>query len=551
MKHRTVSALRRSSRVMRVATASVIASQLLMATPVFAQDAVKATVRATSRAAADLQRKLAKTRVRVNRTVPAVTRASLDATFGLNATTDAIQKARLFPERLVPTSPPRDDENRELVRVLDQWTASAPDDRARLIEDFVRDHPASPWRASLLANLAGLMSKEGYFSRAAAYWTQAWELARDSTDLDVRAIADFALGESLSQMETFGQVDRLDARLKEADGRDVRGRAGVKLSEAREGLAILRNHHQIALFSGPEALKALLAVVGHKDPATAVKTIDAYHPTVEGTSLVELRDLADRVGAPLQMWTATTPASFPVPSIVHLRSQHFSAIVGYRDGRYQMLDPALGGEWWASEEALRDESSGFALASARPSGSEWRAASAAEAHTVVGHCLPGKPSSLDPPCPNCGGGGPGSNGMPSYAFHPTTAALTIDDAPVGYTPAVGADMQFRLSYNHRETRQPATPGYGNVGSQWSLNWLGYMFDNVSMVMPPYTMKGVYLRGAGLEVYSPYDTMNVLSKAELVQVTSSPIKTSVGSRTARSRPTTSPTGRPRSPIGSFS
>ena len=50
-------ALRRSARLKRLATAGVILGQLLTAAPLFAQDIAQATVRASSRAAADLQRK--------------------------------------------------------------------------------------------------------------------------------------------------------------------------------------------------------------------------------------------------------------------------------------------------------------------------------------------------------------------------------------------------------------------------------------------------------------------------------------------------------------
>ena len=34
----------------------------------------------------------------------------------------------------------------------------------------------------------------------------------------------------------------------------------------------------------------------------------------------------------------------PVPSIVHFRSQHYSAIVGQQDGKYILMDPGLGGQ---------------------------------------------------------------------------------------------------------------------------------------------------------------------------------------------------------------
>ena len=78
MKGRTVANLRQSSRVMRLASASLIASQLLIAEPLFAQDVTRASVQVATRAADDARRRLAKARVRVNKTVPTVTPPNLE-----------------------------------------------------------------------------------------------------------------------------------------------------------------------------------------------------------------------------------------------------------------------------------------------------------------------------------------------------------------------------------------------------------------------------------------------------------------------------------------
>lgn len=53
----------------------------------------------------------------------------------------------------------------------------------------------------------------------------------------------------------------------------------------------------------------------------------------------------------------------PVPSIVHLRSQHYSAIVGQKDGRHIVMDPGLGGQFLRTGAAIRDEASGYFLVS--------------------------------------------------------------------------------------------------------------------------------------------------------------------------------------------
>ena len=521
MKIRVVSRLRRS-RVMRLATAAALAGQCLSVTPVFAQDAARATVRATTRAASDAKRRVAKARVRVNRTVPTVTPPNLDPMFGTNVTTEALMRARFFPEQLIPTSAPTPDDNAPLARTLERIAISPADRWGAILDAHIQDHPTSPWRASLVATAGTLYARAGYFSRAASYWTQAWEMTRDSDDPKVKVLADYALGESIVQMAKFGQVERLESRLKETEGREFRGAPGTKVEDGWEALRMLREKHHMALFSGPEALKMYLTVRAVENLETAVRTIAAYHPSFEGTSMTELKTLGASVGLHLSMWRASSIEEFPVPSIVHLRSQHFSAIVETKDGKYRLRDPGLGGDIWMPADALRDETTGFVLAPSRPAGDEWRAVTDGEGQAAIGHCQAGKPSSDDPPCPNCGGGGPGGGGgMPYYSFHPTGVGLVIEDAPLGYAPPVGPDMSFRLAYNHRDYKTPNTFGYGNVGPLWTFNNLSYVIDNATMVLPPYTIKGVYLRGHGFERYTSYDPVHNITGAELVEVSHDP------------------------------
>jgi RHS repeat-associated protein len=535
----------RRSRLLRCATQVAIAGHMMAATPVLGQDLAQATVKAsiqagkdvvdtaktgTNRAArkatrlvSDARRRVAKATVRVNRAVPKVSAPNIDPMFGLNVTTEALVRARFFPEQLIPTSTPTPDENAAVARTLERIAVTPADRWGAILDAHIQDHPTSPWRASLVATAGTLYAREGYFSRAASYWTQAWEMTRDSHDRKVKVLADYALGESIAQMAKFGQVERLEARLKETTGREFRGTPGTKVEDGWEALRMLREKHHMALFSGPEALKIYLTVRPVENLETAVRTIAAYHPSFEGTSMTELKTLGASVGLHLSMWRASSIEEFPVPSIVHLRSQHFSAIVETKDGKYRLRDPGLGGDIWITAEALRDETTGYVLGASRPDGDEWRPVSDGEGQAAIGHCQAGKPSSDDPPCPNCGGGGPGRRGMPSYSFHPTGVGLVIEDEPLSYAPAVGPDMSFWVAYNHRDYKTPNTFGYGNVGPLWTFNSLSYVMDNTTMVLPPYTVTGVYLRGHGYERYSSYDPVHNITGAELVEVSHDPAR----------------------------
>ena len=258
----------RRSRLLRTATQITIAAHVMVATPVLGEELTQATakasvqagkdvaetakdvtsrgVRKATRLAADARRKVTKATMRVNRTVPKAGVPHIDPMFGLNVTTEALMRARVFPEQLIPTSTPSADDNHALARTLERIAITPRDRQIAILDEHIQDHPASAWRASLVATAGTLYAREGYFSRAASYWTQAWELTRASDDPQVRVLADYALGESIEQMVKFGQVERLEARLEESEGRDLRGAAGTKVADGREGLALLREKHHLA-----------------------------------------------------------------------------------------------------------------------------------------------------------------------------------------------------------------------------------------------------------------------------------------------------------------
>ena len=533
MKRRMIATFR-TSRLLRFTTSVVIAGHMLSATPVLAQDLTQATVKASAQAAkdvtsvvergtertvrkskrlvADAQRKLRKASVRVNRTVPTVTSPVLEPAFGVDVTTEMITRARIFEEPLTPVGVPSAEDNRSLGHLL-QTIASMPrDQQVMRIDQYLQDRPASPWRPSLLTNAATLYAREGYYSRAAAHWQQAWELTRDAAEPGPRAIADYTVSAWLAQLTMFGQLDKLGTVLSAVEGRNVRGTATAKVSAARETLMLLSTNHELATFSGPEALKAYLGVVPTRTPEQSRSTIVQYHPPVSGTTLSDLQSVSRRAEMELEMVHLAPIGEIPVPSIVHLRSQHYSAIVGEKDGRYIVRDPALGGEVLLTGAAIRDESTGYFLLSPQQRATSGaRVVPAGEAATVLGHCLLGATWDHDPPCPRCDNPGPGGSGLPKYTLHPQKLSVLIDDVPVGYTPPVGPGITFQLSYDHREQRHPQTIDYGSVGSMWSHNWLSYVTEGALTVM---------LRGQGMEYHAGM-SFQVMTGATLVQVTNDP------------------------------
>jgi YD repeat-containing protein len=95
----------------------------------------------------------------------------------------------------------------------------------------------------------------------------------------------------------------------------------------------------------------------------------------------------------------------------------------------------------------------------------------------------------------------GSSGMARYSAHAMLASLTIEDTPLRYTPPLGLPINFTVTYCQRDTQQPTTFNYSNLGSKWTSNWLSYVTDDPTNASAPVVIS---VPGGGAEAYSGYD-----------------------------------------------
>jgi RHS repeat-associated protein len=469
-------------------------------------------------------------RITPNRTVPHVDPVPLEPIFSETPTDQEIFRARVFPEPLVPVMATSAAENEALVRAIKTNSAN----RIAPFETFLANYPSSAWRPSLLANLGVLYLQSGRPGKALQSWDAAWQGTKHDTALMNRAVADFSVGNWLHLSMNMGRVDALVERLAEVQGRSIGGQAGSKVKSAREGLWILQYHHEMAAGSGPMALNSILRsqTAGEYEAPSA---LEQYHAVPQGATLTEMQELAGRVGLNYQMAYASNAARIPVPSLVHFKTDHFSAVLEESGNRYRLRDVIFGGDAWVTREALLEESSGYFLVGDGDLGDGWRSVTNAEGAAIIGHCAPGLPDDEDPcPCggPGMGGGGGGPAGggggsgngkppmfaMPIYDFMPNRAALRISDAPVGYSPPKGPSVYFKMTYTQLDIMQPQIFTYWNAGPKWTFDWLSYVVENPANYVGA---KVVYLRGGGREQYG--NNPHWRSAASLVQVSSSPIK----------------------------
>nr|MBK7066672.1 hypothetical protein [Deltaproteobacteria bacterium] len=121
-----------------------------------------------------------------------------------------IERRRLFHERLVPlggtTSP---EENRALGAAIRTALTHPLLIHTDELEAFLRDHPRTPWRASLLTNLGILWRGTARYGDALRAWEEAWALTKSETSWRGRATADRAVSELAYLNAQRGRPQRL------------------------------------------------------------------------------------------------------------------------------------------------------------------------------------------------------------------------------------------------------------------------------------------------------------------------------------------------------
>jgi hypothetical protein len=348
------------------------------------------------------------------------------------------------------------------------------------LEAFLRQWPESRWAAALEHNLGLLKYREGFFTAAMAYWKSAWERAKGSKDPRLHALANQSLAELAGMQARLGRIEVLRPLLGILKEREVGGSARQMLGTAADALHEMETRPDHSFKCGPFALADVRKALGVPNAlAPAIREIKSPY---RGFSLTEVAQLAAELGMPSQMAKWSDAAEIPVPSVVNWKLGHYAAIIGKESGKYRVKDLTFGFDNLVSAEAIRSEGSGYFLLpiSKLPQGFEL--VSASEGWKVFGR---GNPN-IDEPnqvteddyqsitrrgCRGVEAVPYDGIGMASYTVH-TMMSLHVEDTPVGYDPPFGASVDVKVSYNERETLQPANLNYTNFGRQWTHNWNG-------------------------------------------------------------------------------
>jgi RHS repeat-associated protein len=454
----------------------------------------------------------------VNRTVPKVSPPPTAPLFS-DAPTDAeIMAAKVFDEPLLrigggdTNAANRRAENAELAAAIAEYKRADDPEAVAPFVRFLKNHPNSEWRVSLLTDLGVVHRRTGYFSRALASFEEAWTLGRDAAAPAARAIVDRAVGELAELAARLGRSDRLETLFAEIGARQIDGAPKQKVEGAKSALWLMKHEPGESFLCGPMAVGNVCAAVqSGAERATSAPLIEAARSTMRGTSLTQIHALSKAAGLSYRMAFRTPGATIPLPAVVHWKSGHFAAVVNRvrtsLGERYELRDPTFGDGLLVSDAALDAEGDGYFLIADGPAGDGWRAVAAEEGNDVWGKGLPAA-QNPDPytPCDDKAKGGCGTGscrGMAVYDFHMMLASLNISDTPVGYAPPRGPGVFFTLTYNQRESIQPVAPTYSNFGPNWTYDWLSFIQDGGAGAPSPNPLH--YVSGGGGERYANFNS----------------------------------------------
>jgi RHS repeat-associated protein len=413
--------------------------------------------------------------------------------------TQEILQMQTFREGLVWTGnkEPGDAENLELLEVLkhlDQpwWTAG--------VEQFLKDHPNSPWAASLRHDYASFCRRTGRTTKALEQWEAAWALVKNDTSPQGKQLGGAILGNWTDLLSSLGRLDELKELIAAGDQwHFINPGDRDKFQGAKNSYYLMQAHPGIAYRCGTFALKA----VGEKlqpDNRALEKLIEIPSPT-NGFSMATLLDTSKQYGLNMVAVRRPQGQDLIVPSVVHWRQNHYAAILDHQDNNYLVSDPTFGHEKWMSAEAIDEEASGEFLVPAALLTNGWTQLARNEIETVHGMGLPNNINDANDKGCKPGGPCPPCTGMPIWWVSEPYVNLWIADEPLSYLTSRGEPFTFRTSYKQRDTRPGVSdPQLANTG--WNHSWLSFIHLDSALACPFGGCSGIQFKFSDATVYLP-------------------------------------------------
>jgi RHS repeat-associated protein len=236
--------------------------------------------------------------------------------------------------------------------------------------------------------------------------------------------------------------------------------------------------------------------------AADTKGIDNAPVPSHGFSMTELLDLSSKCRLDLIAVQLPADGPIPVPSVVHWKRGHYSAIVEQRGDFYKISDPIFRIQWISSEMIVKESSGDFIVQQDKRT-TLWRHLSRLQTDLVRGGSYPvhfGYPDTNDYPnlcedgCSNC------SSGMATWRVSEPYINLWLTDEPLGYNPGLGNRISFQLNFKQRETSAGTNSAIFSCGPKWDCSWISYVIAP-SINPPPGPSMTMAVAGGGERAYT--------------------------------------------------
>jgi YD repeat-containing protein len=103
-------------------------------------------------------------------------------------------------------------------------------------------------------------------------------------------------------------------------------------------------------------------------------------------------------------------------------------------------------------------------------------------------------------------------GMPKYRVSEPYLSLWLHDEPLGYQPASGPRLSFKLDYDQREAITGYNTNWFSFGKKWNADWLSYVTSEVDGNGKQYSL--VHFPGGGSEKYYSNNVVDILTSSYL-------------------------------------
>lgn len=383
------------------------------------------------------------------------------------------------------------EEDQKLRDTLVRYISNDKSGNVKEFEQFLESHPKSRWAPSLQLNLGLLYRQNFQLEQAIKNYQELLEKQESPSQVIERGYVAYV--ELLSRL---GDAVELKKVLEAKNRPLLDGPFQRRVELATQALASMQAMPTEAFTCGQQALAVIAEAKG--------KNGDAFRDAKAGLNGSSLWDLAELARAQGQQYlilkrSHADDLELPVPSVVHFRANHFSAIVGSqvigKDIFYDVRDAGFGNRF-VEARALLSELDGYLLTapSEKISNNTYSQVSESEARGVMGKGFTAgfdrNAYAANDRMGSCGG----NRGFGRAGFHTMLGSVWIADQPLSYEPARGDPLNLEVVHNDAEYMyNTQTP---NFGGSFTFNWLSYVEPGRLRDNPV----NVYLRGGGVEEY---------------------------------------------------